>query len=139
HSRTVCPLPPSFLMCARPSLLPRRSSDLVSGLISPVGGNKPLVTFSSVTQSSGNATIGVAGASQAVSPSNYKVNLAVAGTTGNAVAMPTTGGNFVSMTIGTTTYRVYWTAIGGEKTVNPGDQFRVTGNNAALPAATSYP
>src|SRR5207244_12522668 len=63
---------------------------MVSGLISPVSGNKPLVTFSSVTQSSGNATIGVAGASQAVSPSNYKVNLAVAGTTGNAVAMPTT-------------------------------------------------
>src|SRR5206468_11300031 len=104
----------------------------------PVRHDALPISFSAVDQSAGNATIGVAGASQSVSPSNYKVNLPVAGTTGTAVAMPTTGGNFVSMTIGTTTYRVYWTDIGGEKTVNPGDQFRVTGNNVALPAATSY-
>ena len=134
----VSPVIATILMVAITVVLAAVLYVMVSGLISPVSGNKPLLTFSSVTQSSGNATIGVAGASQAVSPSNYKVNLAVAGTTGNAVAMPTTGGNFVSMTIGTTTYRVYWTDIGGEKTVNPGDQFRVTGNNVALPAATSY-
>jgi len=100
---------------------------------------KPLVTFSSVDQSSGNATISVAGASQSVSPSNYKVNLQVGANTGGAVAMPTTGGTFATMTINSVVYRIYWTDIGGEKTVNPGDNFRVTGNNLPLsPAATSY-
>src|SRR5205809_145185 len=112
---------------------------MVSGLITPVGGNKPLVTFAAVTQSSGNATIAVAGASQSVSPSNYKVNLQVGSNTGSAVAMPTTGGLFATMTINSVVYRIYWTDIGGEKTVNPGDNFRVTGNNLPLsPAATSY-
>jgi flagellin-like protein len=134
----VSPVIATILMVAITVVLAAVLYVMVSGLISPVGGNKPLVTFTSVTQASGNATIGVAGASQAVSPSNYKVNLAVSGTTGSAVAMPATGGLFVSMTIGTTTYRIYWTDIGGEKTVNPGDSFRVTGNNVPLPAATSF-
>jgi archaeal type IV pilus assembly protein PilA len=136
----VSPVIATILMVAITVVLAAVLYVMVSGLISPVGGNKPLVTFTSVTQASGNATIGVAGASQAVSPSNYKVNLAVAGTTGTAIAMPTTGGTFVSVTVGSpaVTYRVYWTDIGGEKTVNPGDQFRVTGNNIALPSATSF-
>jgi len=111
---------------------------MVSGLITPVGGNKPLVTFSAVSQASGNATISVAGASQAVSPSNYKVNLAVGTTTGAAVAMPTTSGLFATVVISGVTYRIYWTDIGGERTLNAGDNFRVTGNNIALPAATSF-
>src|SRR5207253_9548572 len=93
----------------------------VSGLITPVGGNKPLVTFAAVAQSSGNATISVAGASQSVSPSNYKVNLQVGSNTGSAVAMPTTGGLFATMTINAVVYRIYWTDIGGEKTVNQGE------------------
>jgi len=149
--RAVSPVIATILMVAITVVLAAVLYVMVSGLITPVGGNKPLVTFSSaskvnavtwtfsaVDQSAGNATIGVAGASQSVSPSNYKVNLQVGTSTGSAVAMPTTGGQFVSMTIGTTTYRIYWTDIGGEKTVNPGDQFRVTGNNVALPGATSY-
>ena len=135
----VSPVIATILMVAITVVLAAVLYVMVSGLISPVGGNKPLVTFSAVDQSAGNATIGVAGASQSVSPSNYKVNLQVGTSTGSAVAMPTTGGQFVSMTIGTTTYRIYWTDIGGEKTVNPGDNFRVTGNNLPLsPAATSY-
>ena len=105
----------------------------------PVGGNKPLVTFSAVDQSSGNATITVTGASQSVYPSNYKVNLQVGSNTGAAVAMPTTGGLYVTITINSVVYRIYWTDIGGERTVNPGDNFRVTGNNLPLsPAATLY-
>src|SRR5947209_18991978 len=66
----VSPVIATILMVAITVVLAAVLYVMVSGLISPVGGNKPLVTFSSVTQSSGNATIGVAGASQAVSPSN---------------------------------------------------------------------
>src|SRR5438046_10668545 len=102
----VSPVIATILMVAITVVLAAVLYVMVSGLISPVSGNKPLVTFSSVTQSSGNATIGVAGASQAVSPSNYKVNWPVAGTTGSAVAIPTTGGNLVSVTTGTPTHRV---------------------------------
>src|SRR5437870_12590621 len=135
----VSPVIATILMVAITVVLAAVLYVMVSGLITPVGGNKPLVTFSAVTQSSGNATIAVAGASQSVSPSNYKVNLQVGSNTGGAVAMPTAGGPFATMTINSADYRIPCTAIGGEKTVNPGDNFRVTGNNLPLsPAATSY-
>jgi flagellin-like protein len=135
----VSPVIATILMVAITVVLAAVLYVMVSGLITPVGGNKPLVTFSAVDQSSGNATIAVAGASQSVSPSNYKVNLQVGSNTGAAIAMPTTGGAFASITINAVVYRIYWTDIGGEKTVNPGDSFRVTGNNLPLsPAATSY-
>jgi len=135
----VSPVIATILMVAITVVLAAVLYVMVSGLITPVGGNKPLVTFAAVDQSSGNATIAVAGASQSVSPSNYKVNLQVGSNTGGAVAMPTTGGLFATMTINAVVYRIYWTDIGGEKTVNPGDNFRVTGNNLPLsPAATSY-
>src|SRR5205809_5565069 len=107
--------------------------------MTPDAGNYPLSLHDALPICSGNATIAVAGASQSVSPSNYKVNLQVGSNTGSAVAMPTTGGLFATMTINSVVYRIYWTDIGGEKTVNPGDNFRVTGNNLPLsPAATSY-
>ena len=137
----VSPVIATILMVAITVVLAAVLYVMVSGLITPVGGNKPLVTFSSVDQSSGNATIPVAGASQAVSPSNYKVNLQIGSTTGTALAMPALGtgvNNYVTVTVGATNYRVYWTDIGGEKTVNSGDNFRVTGANVALPAATSF-
>jgi len=134
----VSPVIATILMVAITVVLAAVLYVMVSGLITPVGGNKPLVTFAAVDQSSGNATISVAGASQSVSPSNYKVNLQVGTNTGIAVAMPTTGGLFATLTISGVTYRIYWTDIGGEKTVNSGDNFRVTGNNVALPAATSF-
>jgi len=105
----------------------------------PAGYGKPLVSFNSVTFSGGNATIGVAGTTRSVSPSNYKVNLQVGSNTGSAVAMPTTGGLFATMTINSVVYRIYWTDRAGERTLNSGDDFRVTGNNLPLsPAATSY-
>jgi flagellin-like protein len=136
----VSPVIATILMVAITVVLAAVLYVMVSGLITPVGGNKPLVTFSAATQANGNATIGIAGASQSVSPSNYKVNLMVGTTTGTAIAMPTTGGGFATLTIGSpaVTYRIYWTDIGSEKTVNNGDSFRVTGANIPLPAATSF-
>lgn len=100
--------------------------------------SKPAMTFTSVILSSGNATIGVAGASQAVSPSNYKLTLQVVTSTGSPIIMPGAGGGFVTMAIGAATCRIYWTDIGGERTLNPGDNFRITGNNTSLPATTSF-
>src|SRR5205809_6175098 len=54
----VSPVIATILMVAITVVLAAVLYVMVSGLISPVSGNKPLVTFSSVTQSSGNATIG---------------------------------------------------------------------------------
>lgn len=99
---------------------------------------KPLITFSSVTLSSGNATTSVAGASQAVSPSNYKLALKVGANTGTPIAMPVVNGGFVTLAIGGAVYRIYWTDIGREGTLDPGDILRITGNNTALPATTSF-
>lgn len=79
-----------------------------------------------------------AGASQSVSPSNYRVNLQVGTMAGTAVAMPTTGGAFAVVVVGGTTYQIYWTDIGGELTVNSGENFRITGNGVALPAASDF-
>ena len=98
---------------------------------------KTSVAFGSVTQSSGNATIGVVGVSQAVEPSYYTVNLRVGSTTGTGIAMPTIGGAFVTIVIGGTTYRVYWIDIDGQRTLSIGDSFKVTGDNQAPPAATT--
>src|SRR5438445_3587926 len=114
----VSPVIATILMVAITVVLAAVLYVMVSGLITPVGGNKPLVTFSAATQANGNATIGIAGASQSVSPSNYKVNLMVGTTTGTAIAMPALGGAFATLAIGSpaVTYRIYWTDIGSEKT-----------------------
>lgn len=134
----VSPVIATILMVAITVVLAAVLYVMVSGLITPVGGNKPVLTFGAASLSSGNATIAIAGASQAASPSNYKLNLEVAGVAGTAQAMPTTSGGFSTVIVGTTTYRIYWTDLGGGLTINAGDQFRVTGNNAPLPGATTF-
>jgi len=133
----VSPVIATILMVAITVVLAAVLYVMVSGLITPVGGNKPLITFSAVSQD-GNATMIVAGASQSVAAANYRLNLQVGTVTGSAIAMPTTGGNSVNVVVSGTTYRIYWTDIGGELTVNAGDNFRVTGNGIRLPAATAF-
>lgn len=132
----VSPVIATILMVAITVVLAAVLYVMVSGLITPVGGNKPLITFSAVSQD-GNATVGIAGATQSVAPANYRVNLVAGGVTGTALAMPTTSAP-VTMTISGVTYRLYWTDIGGESTVNAGDNFRVTGNGIRLPATTAF-
>ena len=134
----VSPVIATILMVAITVVLAAVLYVMVSGLITPVGGNKPLVTFAAVSQSNGNATFDIAGATPIESASSYKVNLKVGTTTGVAIAMPTTGGNFANVVVGTTTYRVYWTDLAGERNLNPGDSFRVTGNNIPLTAQTTF-
>src|SRR5437016_13992794 len=116
----VSPVIATILMVAITVVLAAVLYVMVSGLITPVGGNKPLVTFAAVDQSSGNATIAVAGASQSVSPSNYKVNLQVGSNTGSAVAMPTTGGLFATMTINSEIGRASCRERGVVSAVEPG-------------------
>ncbi len=83
-------------------------------LITPVGGSKPVVTFTAATlDSGGNVTLSVAGVSRSFAPSNFKVNLQVGTSFGTAQLMPTTDGTFVSIVVSGTTYRVYWTDVGG--------------------------
>jgi flagellin-like protein len=135
----VSPVIATILMVAITVVLAAVLYVMVSGLISPIGGTKPLVEFSSVdladAGSPGNATIDVLSASQSNAPATYKVNLEVGGVTGTLKAMPTTSGGHATFLIGSVTYRVYWIDLGGG-TVNAGDTIRVTGDGATLPAGT---
>jgi len=134
----VSPVIATILMVAITVVLAAVLYVMVSGLLTPVGSNKPVLTFAQPSLSSGNATVSIASTSQAVAASNYKLNLQVGTGTGAAAAMPTTSGSYASVVVGSTTYRVYWTDIGGEGTVNGGDTLRVTGNNVALTTGSSY-
>src|SRR2546422_11549493 len=68
----VSPVIATILMVAITVVLAAVLYVMVAGLITPVGGNKALVTFSAVTQGRGNATISVARAPQPGAPSNCK-------------------------------------------------------------------
>jgi flagellin-like protein len=133
----VSPVIATILMVAITVVLAAVLYVMVSGLITPVGGNKPLVEFSSVDQSAsvGNATFSVLSASQTLGPASYKVNLQVGTFTGALTSMPTTSGGSVSITVNSIVYRIYWTDLGGG-TVNAGDTLRVTGNGVALGAGS---
>lgn len=101
------------------------------------GLQRPLVAFGSVSQD-GNATFTVAGAQPVVSATSYRVNLRAGTSVGASAAIPVSGDPYVSITVGGTVYRVYWIDLASEGTMNPGDQFRVTGNNVPLTGATQF-
>ena len=136
----VSPVIATILMVAITVVLAAVLYVMVSGLLVGPGATRPQVTFGSVdlSVSPGNATFQIAGVTQSVGPANYKVNLQIGTNAGTAIAMPTTSGSYVSITVGSTVYRIYWTDIGGGNTINEGDQFRVTGNGVALTTASSY-
>jgi archaeal type IV pilus assembly protein PilA len=136
----VSPVIATILMVAITVVLAAVLYVMVSGLINPIGGTKPLVEFSSVDMadaaSPGNATFDVLSASQTHSPASYKVNIEVGGVPGpTAQTLPATSGGFVPFTIGGVTYRVYWIDLAGG-TVNAGDTIRVTGAATTLPAGS---
>src|SRR3989441_8098496 len=136
----VSPVIATILMVAITVVLAAVLYVMVSGLLVGPGATRPQITFGSVdlSISPGNATFAIAGVTQAVGPSNYKVNLQRGTSAGTAIAMATTSGGYASVTISGTVYRIYWTDIGGGNTINEGDQFRVTGNGVALTTASSY-
>lgn len=106
---------------------------MTSGLISGPGPSKPVVAFSTPSVSAGTATLTVAGASQAVSYTNFRMNLGMDAGTGMmyGTAMPLSGSNTpmsMSMTMGMTMYsfQVMWNDRDASGTINPGDMFTVT-------------
>ncbi len=138
--QAVSPVIATILMVAITVVLAAVLYVMVSGLIGPTGTSKPVVSFTTGVPVTNGEQLAIASASQAVGPANYKVNLAVNGTAGSAIAMPTTGGGSVSITVTgiTGAFTVAWTDIGGEKTVNGGDSFTVTHASPGLPAKSTY-
>src|SRR5213595_1166794 len=79
----VSPVIATILMVAITVVLAAVLYVMVSGLITPVGGNKPLVTFSSVTKVNAVTwTFSIASAQPTVAQSNYKVNFGIGTNTG---------------------------------------------------------
>ncbi len=128
-----------ILVIAVPTVLAAVLYVMVSGLIGGPTTSKPVLSFTTAMPVTNGYQLTLASASQALAPANYKVNLQINTTTGSAVAMPTTSGGSVSITVAgyTGTFSVTWTDIGGERTLNGGDSFTVT-RTGGLPAASSY-
>ena len=137
----VSPVIATILMVAITVVLAAVLYVMVSGLIGGPSTSKPTVAFTTGVPVTNGEQLSIASASQAVGPANYKINLAINGTAGAAVAMPlTSGGSGVTVTVtgtGWGAFTVKWTDIGNELTVNGGDSFTVT-HTGGLPAQSSY-
>lgn len=108
---------------------------MVTGLVGGPGPSqtRPAVTFSQTSAIPNGVEFAVAGASQSVGSSNYRMNLQVNATAGTAVTLSAA----MSYTIGSNTYTITWTDIGGEGDLTGGDQFRVT-RAGGLPPNTEF-
>ena len=111
---------------------------MVSGLISGPSTQKPFVTFGSTTKVNALTwTFSVASASPAVAPSNYKINFGIGTSTGAAVNMGTSATNTTVTTGGSpANVGVKWTDLGGENTLNAGDQFTIAFPSAPASGAS---
>src|SRR5437773_7837564 len=95
----VSPVIATILMVAITVVLAAVLYVMVSGLITPVGGNKPLVTFSAVTKVNAVTwTFSIASAQPTVAQSNYRVNFGIGTNTGTVQNMGTNGAN-VTITV----------------------------------------
>ncbi len=120
----VSPVIATILMVAITVVLAAVLYVMVSGLITPVGGNKPLVTFSSVTKVNAVTwTFSVASAQPSVAQSNYKVNFGIGTNTGTVANMGANNANVTVSVTGATpsSVGVKWTDLGGTGTVKGGD------------------
>jgi flagellin-like protein len=125
--QAVSPVIATILMVAITVVLAAVLYVMVSGLISGPSTQKPFVTFGSTTKvNSLTWTFSVASASPAVAPSNYKINFGIGTATGAAVNMGTSAVNTTVTTGGSpANVGVKWTDLGGENTLNAGDQFTI--------------
>lgn len=123
----VSPVIATILMVAITVVLAAVLYVMVSGLLVGPGATKPVITFGSFSQSGTSVTFSVAETSQAVSYSNYKVNLKVNTTFGSAKALAASGTLTALGTILGDAYTVTYQDVGGDNTVNAGDQFTVGG------------
>jgi len=111
---------------------------LVSGLIQQPVANRPVVTLVRSSGTATGSTILVAGAQPTVSPGQFRVNLAAGDAFGIASSLPAASDVTVSISVTgySQPFTVRWVDIGGDGTVNGGDQF-VVGFPSALPSGTS--
>src|SRR5205823_2569201 len=124
----VSPVIATILMVAITVVLAAVLYVMVSGLITPVGGNKPLVTFSAVTKVNAVTwTFSIASAQPTVAQSNYKVNFGIGTNTGTVQNMGTNGANVTVTVAGATpaSVGVKWTDLGGTGTVKRSEERRV--------------
>src|SRR5438046_2181025 len=120
----VSPVIATILMVAITVVLAAVLYVMVSGLITPVGGNKPLVTFSSVTKvNQVTWTFSVASAQPSVSQSNYKVNFRIGTNTGTVANMVASNANVTITVAGATPASIgmKWTDLGGTCTLKCGN------------------
>jgi flagellin-like protein len=129
----VSPVIATILMVAITVVLAAVLYVMVSGLLTGPGPQRPVVTFSSATAITNGYTFSLAGVSQVVAPSNYKVNYQVNSTTGTAVVLAPS----MSVVVGASTYTVTWIDPGGERTVNGGDRFEIT-RTGGIPISSSF-
>ncbi len=131
--KAVSPVIATILMVAITVVLAAVLYVMVTGLLAGPGASKPVITFSTPEAVVNGFDFTVAGASQAKSASNYRVNMQVGTTAGTATALAAS----MSFTIGANTYSVAWTDVGGELSVTAGDRFTVT-KTGGLPATTTF-
>src|SRR5436190_1910189 len=99
----VSPVIATILMVAITVVLAAVLYVMVSGLITPVGGNKPLVTFSAVTKVNAVTwTFSIASAQPSVAQSNYKVNFGIGTNTGTVANMGASNANVTITVAGAT-------------------------------------
>lgn len=96
-----------------------------------------MVLLGPVDLASGNATISVTAAYGSFSSSRVQILLAANNSTSSAVGLPPPNGS-VLMTAAGYTLRVFWFDNDYDGRVTPSDTFRITGNLAPLPPATSF-
>src|SRR5205809_8110828 len=135
----VSPVIATILMVAITVVLAAVLYVMVSGLITPVGGNKPLVTFSSVTKVNAVTwTFSIASAQPTVAQSNYKVNFGIGTNTGTVQNMGTNGANVTVTVAGATpaSVGVKWTDLGGTGTVKGGDIITIAFPSAPAPGTS---
>lgn len=136
----VSPVVAEILLVAITVVLAAVIYIMASGMLGPHATPAPVVALAGpnpYTGGSYNATLVVADASQALSLVNYKFNLRVGVTFGNATDFGDSG-VAVTVRVNGTAYRVTWTDADGGGTLTRGDEITVTGNRLSLPSRTNF-
>jgi hypothetical protein len=110
---------------------------MVSGLIREPSGTPPMVLLGPADLANGNATISITAASRSLSSSQVQILLAANNSASSPVGLPPPNGS-VPVTTAGYVLRVFWLDNDYDGTLTRSDTFRITGNFARLPAATSF-
>jgi len=95
------------------------------------------LTFNTPTLVAGNATFRVSEVRGGPYPaSGFRMNVTMNNIASPTVPLPT--GGSVTLSIGTTAFRVTWTDADEDGAVSPGDVFSVSGVDGPLPALSVY-